>query len=95
MNKYDIVIPVGLNEIPIINNIIYLVKKNVIGYNKIFLISSDKNLNIDGCITIDEKKFSFNKEDIEKIVGPSPRIGWIYQQLLKLYALKEIGRAHV
>lgn len=90
MKKFDLVLPVGVNEIPIINDVVSLVKENINGYNKIFLVTNDKNLSIDGCITIDENIFPFTKQDMINILGTSPRIGWIYQQLLKLYSVNII-----
>ena len=57
MNIFDIVIPVGPNDIDIINNQIIYTKKNVIGYRNIYLISCNDSLYIDGCITIKEDIF--------------------------------------
>lgn len=87
---FDIVIPVGPNDINIINDQITYTKKNIIGYRNIYLISYDKNLYIDGCITITEDIFPFNMETIEKFYGKLNRNGWYLQQLLKLYAGKVI-----
>jgi lipopolysaccharide biosynthesis glycosyltransferase len=90
MNKFDVVLPVGPNEIPIINDVVNLVKTNVKGFNKIYLLTPDETLNIDGCITINENIFPFTKEEITEILGESCRINWVYQQLLKLYAVNVI-----
>jgi hypothetical protein len=90
MNKFDIIIPVGINEIPLIENVIKLVTSNVKGFNKIYLVTQDKNLKINNCITINEDIFPFVKEDIVKIIGESRRIDWVYQQLLKLYVINVI-----
>jgi len=90
MSTFDILIPVGPNEIPIIKDVIRLVNTNVKGFNKIYLVSHDETLEVEGCITINEKIFPFNKEDIANIVGESPRISWLYQQLLKLYGVNVI-----
>lgn len=86
MNIFDIVIPVGPNDIDIINNQIIYTKKNVIGYRNIYLISCNDSLYIDGCITIKEDIFPFNMETIIKFHGKNKRNGWYLQQLLKLYA---------
>lgn len=90
MKRFDLVIPVGPNEIDIIEDVIQLAKTNILGYNKIYLISFDKTLNIKDCITIDENSFPFSREEIIEIVGESSRIGWLYQQLLKLYSVNVI-----
>lgn len=84
--RFDIVIPVGINEIPIIHDVVKYIEQNVENYNKIYLISCEENLYIDNCVTINEKIFPFSKESIEEVIGPSPRISWIFQQLLKLYS---------
>lgn len=94
-NLYDIVIPVGPNDENIINQQLSYTKKNIIGYRNIYIISSNENINIDGCITISEKIFPFNKLLIDNIHnhkkstpihGYKLRSGWYLQQLLKLYA---------
>ena len=83
---FDIVIPVGPNDIDIIHKQIDYTKKNIIGYRKIFLICKDASLQIDGCITVSEEIFPFNKKTVSDILGPTDRCGWYLQQLLKLYA---------
>ena len=83
---FDIVICYGPNYKNIINQMIEHTKKNVIGYRNIYIISYDKNIKIDGCITIDENIFPFNKKYIENYINPD-RSGWYLQQLLKLYAI--------
>lgn len=90
MDKFDIVLPVGPNEIPIINDVVNLIKNNVKGFNNIYLLTPDETLNITGCITINENIFPFTKQEITEILGESCRITWVYQQLLKLYAINVI-----
>ena len=88
----DIVIPVGPNDISIIREQIKYTKVNIIGYRNIYLIFKDTSLQIDGCITILEDIFPFNKNTIAQYHGKSDynglydRKGWYLQQLLKLYA---------
>jgi hypothetical protein len=86
MNKFDIVIPVGLKDIDIVKKQIIYTKKNIIDYRNIYLISCDNNLHIDGCITIKEDIFPFNIETIIKFHGKNRKNNWYLQQLLKLYA---------
>lgn len=83
---FDIVIPVGPNDVEILEKMIQYTQKNIVGYRCIFLISFDPNLQVDSCITIDEKMFPFNKKHIAKYIGVDERNGWYLQQLLKLYA---------
>lgn len=87
---FDIVIPLGPNEIKNIAEQIKYIKKNIIGYNKIYIISYNSKILIDDCIIIDEDIFPFSKEFIcnyfSKYSGKKNRNGWYLQQLLKLYA---------
>ena len=83
---FDIVVPVGPNDIDIIKQQIEYTKKNIIGYRNIYIISSDKSLNIDDCITISEDIFPFTKETVSNFHGKISRNGWYLQQLIKLYA---------
>ena len=61
-------------------------KKNIIGYRNIYLVSYDGSLQIDDCITINERIYPFTIETVQKYNGKSERNGWYLQQLLKLYA---------
>jgi hypothetical protein len=83
---FDIVILHGPNDDNIINKNIEYNSKNIIGYNKIYIISHDKNLKIDNCITINEEIFPFKKSDMEIYIKCKQRCGWYLQQLLKLYS---------
>ena len=84
--EFDIIIPVGPDDACIVNHQLILTKKNIIGYRNIYLISYDKLIQIDGCVTISEDIFPFSIETVEKYHGKSRRNGWYLQQLLKLYA---------
>lgn len=83
---FDIVIPIGPNDINLIKHQIEHTKKYIIGYRNIYLISFDPTICVDGCITISENIFPFSLEFIAQIHGKSDRNGWYLQQLLKLYA---------
>jgi len=83
---FDIVIPLGPNDITIIRKQLQYTKKNIIGYRNIYIISYDNNFYEEGCITICEDLFPFNMKTIEDLFGKINRNGWYLQQLLKLYA---------
>lgn len=85
-NMFDIVIPIGPNDINVIETQIKYTKKNIIGYRNIYLVCYDPSINIEGCITINENIFPFNIETIAKFHGKSERNGWYLQQLIKLYS---------
>ena len=82
---FDIVIPLGPNEISRIHQQIKQVKENVIGYRNIYIVSFDPSIKMEDCITIDEKVYEFKINDISTRLKKQHRVGWYYQQLLKLY----------
>jgi hypothetical protein len=83
---FDIVIPLGPNDTAVIEKQLDYTKKNIIGYRRIYIVSHDPSITIDGCLTIDETIFPFTLQDVGKIHGINSRNGWYLQQLLKLYA---------
>ncbi len=87
---FDIVIPVGPNDIDVIKGQIEYTKRNIIGYRNIFLIYKNTLLQIQNCITISEDIFPFTIKTVEEYHGKLSRNGWYLQQLLKLYAGKVI-----
>ena len=84
--SFDIVIPLSPKDLGKFNKQIASTKRNVVGYRNIYIVTPKKDLSIDGCITIDENIFPFNKDDIAKYHGKLIRNGWYLQQLIKLYA---------
>lgn len=60
--QFDIVIPVGPNDIHFINILVHYTKLNIIGFRNIYLVSYDDTLVIDGCITISETIYPFSKK---------------------------------
>lgn len=85
-NEFDVVIPVGPNDVPVIHKQIDHTRRNVVGYRHIYLISCDPTLKISGCRTIPETLFPFNMATVSAHHGKLARNGWYLQQLLKLYA---------
>ena len=86
--SFDIVIPLGPNEVSRITQQIHYTKQNVIGYRNIYIISCNKNIKIDDCIIIDENIFPFKNfiaQYFAQYSGKNNRNGWYFQQLLKLY----------
>jgi hypothetical protein len=90
MRNFDIVIPVGPNELDIVYAVVAFAKINVKDYRNIYLVSCKDDLSVLDCTTISESIFPFSKSTIQEAVGESSRINWIYQQLLKLYAVNTI-----
>lgn len=88
---FDIVISLGPNDKDVIKNQLKYTRKNVIGYNKIYVISYDPSILLeDDIIVVDEKSFPFKMQDIQLYIGKNERNGWYLQQLLKLYAVRVI-----
>ena len=83
---FDIVIPIGPNDIKMINKMIDNTKKYIIGYRNIYLVSYDPDINVENCITINENIFPFNKNIIANYLGKNNRNGWYLQQLIKFYS---------
>jgi len=93
--KFDVVINVGPKDSEVIHTQIEYTKNNIIGYRNIYLVTSNEDLKIDNCITINENIFPFGLADCqnrykltekEKEKNADCRTGWYLQQLLKLYA---------
>lgn len=83
---FDVVIPIGPNDIGVVSKMIEHTQKCVIGYRNIYLVSFDPTVKFENCITIDENIFPFNKKTIAKYLGNNNRIGWYLQQLIKLHS---------
>lgn len=88
---FDIVIPLGPNDVSLVNEQLKYTKKNIVGFRKIFIVTFSTQISLleehCDCILVDETMFPFQKQDVQDLFIPnSPRIGWYYQQLLKLYA---------
>lgn len=90
MKSFDIVIPVGPNELDIVYAVVAFAKVHIKGYRNIYLVSCKDDLKVLDCTTVSESIFPFSSSSIQKTVGESDRVNWIYQQLLKLYAVNII-----
>lgn len=80
--EFDIVIPVGENDISFINTQLEYTTQNIIGYRNIYIIVSEKyitSITNKNVIIINENIFPFTKNE-------NSRSGWYFQQLLKMYA---------
>jgi len=86
----DIVIPFHIKDIDILPYCV-LGTNNIIHKRNVYIISNE-DPHIENTIFIHENTFPFTKIDIIAIWGDiiSNRVGWYYQQLLKLYAYKVI-----
>jgi hypothetical protein len=88
IGEFDIVIPVGMNDIDILKKQLEYTKKNIVGYRNIYIVGPSiiQTLDIDeSCIIIDEKIFPFSKQTVANFHGDIQRNFWYLQQLIKLY----------
>jgi hypothetical protein len=94
---FDIVIPLGPNEISKFQTQIQYTKKHVIGFRNIYIITCNTDIEIENCIIIDENIFPFKefiKDYFHQHNGKNNRNGWYFQQLIKLYAGVYIENIH-
>jgi hypothetical protein len=83
--SFDIVIPVGPNDLSIISSTIQYTQANVLDYRRIYVISKNE-MKLNGCIWISEDQFPIQIETINDMFIFRDRAGWYYQQIIKLYA---------
>lgn len=83
--SFDIVIPVGPNDLSIISSTIQYTQANVLNYRNIYLVSKHE-IKLNGCIYVSEDQFPIQFEDVQKMSDFRDRVGWYYQQIIKLYA---------
>lgn len=90
MAKYDVLIPFHEKDLPILPYCIASVKQNAVGAQTIFIVSENRpELDDDEeFIWIPESQLPFSKEDVASYIHSNTRIGWYFQQLLKLYAFR-------
>lgn len=83
----DVVIPCHEKDIPLLDMCISGIRENGNNINRIFVVS--KSAFTDQAEWFDETQFPFSYASINERVyhsQPGERTGWIFQQLLKLYA---------
>jgi len=91
-NKFDILIPCHVKDKEIIKECIKYIKKNILGYRKIFVLSKGNFLpEYNNIKFVDESIFPFSIKDFAKY-APKGRAGWYYTQFLRLYFFKIMGK---
>jgi hypothetical protein len=93
---FDIVIPLGPNDVMYIWPNLQRNRENIVGHRNIYIVTKDpsglpadqqEQARANGCTLIDEAIFPFQMSDVIAIHGGvNWRNGWYLQQLLKLYA---------
>jgi hypothetical protein len=82
---FDVVIPLGPNDLQNIEKQIQCTKTNVVGFRNIYIVTPIPNFICTNCIIVDESIFPF-ADQIAVYHGKDKRNGWYLQQLIKLYA---------
>ena len=82
---FDVVIPLGPNDLQNIEKQIECTKTNVVGFRNIYIVTPIPDFICTDCIIIDESIFPF-ADQIAIYHGKDKRNGWYLQQLIKLYA---------
>ena len=94
---FDVVIPLGPNDVKRFGQQLEHTRKYVIGYRRIYVVAFDpeaitlsgtsSNDSIDEqVIIVPESVFPFSKNTVSVYHGANSRNGWYFQQLLKMYA---------
>lgn len=82
--SYDIIIPHHKKDSSILPFCIQSVNQYAVGAKTIYVVS-EEDPEIDNILWFPESKLPFTKEDVAKYIKYPPRVGWYYQQLIKLY----------
>jgi hypothetical protein len=90
---FDVVVPLGPDDVERCIEALPFTQKNVVGYRRIHIVTQAQTIEklrskgIDPAVhLIDEAIYPFDLTDMAHHVGPIKRRGWYLQQLLKLYA---------
>jgi hypothetical protein len=83
--SYDVLIPYHEKDASILPYCIASVKQNAIGSQIIYVVS-ESNPDVEGITWIPEANLPFTKNDVATYIKHPPRVGWYFQQLIKLYA---------
>ena len=90
-NIFDIVIPVGPNDVSQLERNLKYTRQNIKGYRNIYIVTRN-DITFQNCITVNENIFPFTLDDVWKLTKcRKDRSGWYFQQLVKLYAWKYIN----
>ena len=84
---YDVLIVFHEKDLPILPYCVASVKQHAVGAETIYVVS-EKNPDVEGVVWIDESTAPFTKSQVGETIQYPPRVGWYYQQLLKLYGYR-------
>jgi hypothetical protein len=82
--SFDIVIPHHKKDSSILPFCVESIKQYALGARTIYVVSAE-DPEIEEITWIPESKLPFTKDDVATYIKHAPRVGWYYQQLIKLY----------
>jgi hypothetical protein len=87
MPSYDVCIPFHPKDLMILEYCIPSIRQHLPGAKNIYVVSKE-NPNLDDAQWIPESCYPFTLEDVGTIIKDKNRVGWYFQQLLKLYCYR-------
>jgi hypothetical protein len=87
MPPYDVCIPYHPKDSNMLEHCIVSIRQYLLEAQTIYIISKE-NPQLEDTVWIPESQYPFTKEDVAKVISFPPRVGWYYQQLLKLYCYR-------
>ncbi len=84
---FDVLIPFHEKDASILPYCVASVKQHAVGAQTIFIVS-EKNPEIEGTVWVPESALPFTKEQVGQIIQCDWRVGWYFQQLIKLYGYR-------
>ena len=88
--SYDVLIPYHEKDCSILLFCIQSVKQYAVGANTIYIVSAE-NPDVEGVTWIPEASLPITLEDVAMYIKHPSRVGWYYQQLVKLCVYDYIG----
>ncbi|MCI5051510.1 MAG: DUF6492 family protein [Simkaniaceae bacterium] len=89
--RFDVVIPAHPKDLDTLEYVISGIKENGIGVRRVIVVSKEPLT--ENAEWVSERDYPFTKSDVAELMGRGPdfeRVGWYYQQLLKLYVFEGI-----
>jgi hypothetical protein len=85
MSSYDVFLCFHPKDQLIFDYCLPSIRKYLSEANTIYVVSEEKPETDETIVWIPETSYPFQKKDVERFITRKERIGWYYQQLLKMY----------
>lgn len=97
-DRFDMVMTIHPKDADMVPLALFRVQKYLVGLDKIYIVTKRDSIHIEKTNhriqlvdETDSSIFPFQRSDIESIITCFGRVGWYYQQLLKLYSYRIHG----